>query len=261
VVQELRGEKIDIVPYSDDPARFVCNAIAPAEVARVVIDAENHTMELIVPDEKLSLAIGKKGQNVRLASQLTAWRIDIHAESRVKELEGVERRVLAELAGSSDELSSTLFRLGWRSAQDVADARIEELKGVPGVGGEAGAQRLKDAALSFVNEQRRERGEAPLTARPERPGRTERPAEPPARPSPTSNRPAAAPAAAESHSAIPGLDSEIAARLVDAGYESLEAMDEEDEERLARAADLSLDEAREVKRKIRRLVSQERRGR
>lgn len=261
VVQELRGEKIDIVPYSDDPARFVCNAIAPAEVARVVIDAENHTMELIVPDEKLSLAIGKKGQNVRLASQLTAWRIDIHAESRVKELEGVERRVLAELAGSSDELSSTLFRLGWRSAQDVADARIEELKGVPGVGGEAGAQRLKDAALSFVNEQRRERGEAPLTARPERPGRTERPAEPPARPSPTSNRPAAAPAAAESHSAIPGLDSEIAARLVDAGYESLEAMDEEDEERLARAADLSLDEAREVKRKIRRLISQERRGR
>ena len=72
---------------------------------------------------------------------------------------------------------------------------------------------------------------------------------------------AAAPAAAESHSAIPGLDSEIAARLVDAGYESLEAMDEEDEERLARAADLSLDEAREVKRKIRRLISQERRGR
>src|SRR5262245_38401329 len=75
VVQELRGEKIDIVPYDPDPARFVCNAIAPAEVSRVLIDAETHTMELIVPDDKLSLAIGKKGQNVRLASQLTGWKI------------------------------------------------------------------------------------------------------------------------------------------------------------------------------------------
>src|SRR5262245_44846136 len=83
VVQELRGEKIDIVPYDDDPARFVWHAIAPAEVKRVSIDAESHTMELIVPDDKLSLAIGKKGQNVRLASQLTGWKIDIHSESKI----------------------------------------------------------------------------------------------------------------------------------------------------------------------------------
>src|SRR5207237_9665833 len=67
VVQELRGEKVDIVPYDEDPARFVCNALAPAEVARVIIDAGSHTMELVVPDDKLSLAIGKKGPNVRLA--------------------------------------------------------------------------------------------------------------------------------------------------------------------------------------------------
>src|SRR5258708_38920262 len=85
VVQELRGEKIDIVPYDPDPARFVCNAIAPAEVARVIIDAGSHTMELIVPDDKLSLAIGKKGQNVRLAPQLPGWRIDIQPASRVRE--------------------------------------------------------------------------------------------------------------------------------------------------------------------------------
>ena len=95
VVQELRGEKIDIVPYSEDPARFVCNAIAPAEVSRVVIDTETHTMELIVPDDKLSLAIGKKGQNVRLASQLTGWRIDIHSESKVKELEESAKRSMS----------------------------------------------------------------------------------------------------------------------------------------------------------------------
>ena len=101
VVQELRGEKIDIVPYDPDPARFVCNAIAPAEVARVIIDAGSHTMELIVPDEKLSLAIGKKGQNVRLASQLTGWRIDIHSESKVREMEARARQSLAAIESAA----------------------------------------------------------------------------------------------------------------------------------------------------------------
>ncbi len=160
VVQELRGEKIDIVPYSEDPARFVCNAIAPAEVARVVIDAETHTMELIVPDDKLSLAIGKKGQNVRLASQLTGWRIDIHSESKVKELEEHSRRSMAEIEGSSDELASTLFKLGWRSAEDVARGKVEELGGVPGVGGEAGAERLKVAAAKQVEREKERKAEA-----------------------------------------------------------------------------------------------------
>jgi N utilization substance protein A len=101
VVQELRGEKIDIVPYDPDPARFVCNAIAPAEVSRVLIDAAGHTMQLVVPDEKLSLAIGKKGQNVRLASQLTGWRIDIHSESKVREMEERARVSLAAIPGVS----------------------------------------------------------------------------------------------------------------------------------------------------------------
>ena len=154
VVQELRGEKIDIVPYSDDPAKFVCNAIAPAEVSRVVIDAENHTMELIVPDDKLSLAIGKKGQNVRLASQLTGWRIDIHSETKVREMEERAKASLAEIEGSSADLAQTLFRLGWRSAEDVQRARIEELRGVPGVGGEPGALKLKEAAGKQVERER-----------------------------------------------------------------------------------------------------------
>jgi N utilization substance protein A len=160
VVQELRGEKIDIVPYSEDPARFVCNAIAPAEVSRVVIDAETHTMELIVPDDKLSLAIGKKGQNVRLASQLTGWRIDIHSESKVRELEEHAKRSMAEMDGSSEDLAQTLFKLGWRSADDVARAKIEELSGVPGVGGEAGAQRLKEAAARQVEVEKQRAAEA-----------------------------------------------------------------------------------------------------
>src|SRR4030095_1290787 len=95
VVQELRGEKIDIVPFDRDPARYVIAAIQPAEVSKVILDGEGHGMELIVPDDKLSLAIGKKGQNVRLASQLTGWRIDIHSESKIYEL---ERRAQEEIA-------------------------------------------------------------------------------------------------------------------------------------------------------------------
>jgi N utilization substance protein A len=150
VVQELRGEKIDIVPYDEDPARFVCNAIAPAEVSRVLIDAENHTMELIVPDDKLSLAIGKKGQNVRLASQLTGWRIDIHSESKVRELEAQAKRSLAEIDGVSEDLADTLFKLGWRSPEEIASAESQELVSIPGMGGMESAQRIVTNAAATV---------------------------------------------------------------------------------------------------------------
>jgi N utilization substance protein A len=159
VVQELRGEKIDIVPYDPDPARFVCNAIAPAEVARVIIDAGTHTMELIVPDDKLSLAIGKKGQNVRLASQLTGWRIDIHSESKVREMEQRARQSLAGIEEVSGELAEALFKLGWRSAADVANAKTEELASVPGLGGAEAAQRIIAAAGRAAEIERARRAE------------------------------------------------------------------------------------------------------
>ncbi len=134
VVQELRGEKIDIVPFNEDPARFVCNAIQPATVSRVLIDAERHTMELVVPDDKLSLAIGKKGQNVRLASRLTGWRIDIYSESKLRQM---ERRSLAEMAaipGVGDTVASALFQMGWRNLRDLAIADADELAQVQGIG-------------------------------------------------------------------------------------------------------------------------------
>ncbi|TPV95548.1 MAG: transcription termination/antitermination protein NusA [Myxococcales bacterium FL481] len=132
VVQELRGEKIDIVPFDDDPARFVCNAIQPAMVSRVLIDAERHTMELVVPDDKLSLAIGKRGQNVRLASRLTGWRIDIHAESKISQMEARSRAEIAAIPGVSDDLALELFDSGWRSLRDLAVADAEELAAVVG---------------------------------------------------------------------------------------------------------------------------------
>ncbi len=153
VVQELRGEKIDIVPYNDDPARFVCNAIAPAEVSRVIIDAEGHRMELIVPDDKLSLAIGKKGQNVRLASQLTGWRIDIHSESKIQELERRAKQQMSSIPGMTTDITETLFRLGWRSVAEIAHAHPEELAQVPGVGGVEAAQEIIQGANVFLSEQ------------------------------------------------------------------------------------------------------------
>jgi len=152
VVQELRGEKIDIVPYDDDPARFVCNAIAPAEVKRVIIDAEGHRMELIVPDDKLSLAIGKKGQNVRLASQLTGWRIDIHSESKIYELERrAKEAIAAAIAADFDAvIAENLFKLGWRSVNELARAAIDELAGLPGIGGVEGARKIIESAQAYI---------------------------------------------------------------------------------------------------------------
>ncbi len=160
VVQELRGEKIDIVPYDDDPARFVCNAIAPAEVTRVIIDAEGHRMELIVPDDKLSLAIGKKGQNVRLASQLTSWRIDIHSETKIAELEARAKWQIASIPGVSEDVAETVFRLGWRSVADLSRARPEEVASVPGVGDVNVAQDIVEGAKQFLREQQRRNEEA-----------------------------------------------------------------------------------------------------
>ncbi len=152
VVQELRGEKIDIVPYDDDPARFVCNAIAPAEVKRVIIDAEGQRMELIVPDDKLSLAIGKKGQNVRLASQLTGWRIDIHSESKIYELERrAKEQIAAAIAGDFDgTVADNLFKLGWRSVGELSRAAVEELTGLPGIQNVDSARRVIEAAQAYI---------------------------------------------------------------------------------------------------------------
>jgi len=130
VVQELRGEKIDIVPWDEDPAR---SALAPAEVSRVIIDEANHAMELIVPDDQLSLAIGRRGQNVRLAAQLTGWKLDINSESRVREMREFANRSLGVLPGVTELLIETLYAHGFRQSKDVAEASPEVLAQIPGV--------------------------------------------------------------------------------------------------------------------------------
>jgi N utilization substance protein A len=146
VVQELRGEKIDIVPWDRDPARFVCNAIQPAEVARVIIDEANGSMELVVPDDKLSLAIGRRGQNVRLASQITEWKLDVLSETKFAEREITAMDTLALIDGIDDNLAKSMYKLGFRTIEEVAEADPSELSGIPGVGSQELIASIQQAA-------------------------------------------------------------------------------------------------------------------
>src|SRR5687768_15323868 len=157
VVQELRGEKIDIVPWDKDPARYIINAIQPAEVNKVIVDEADHRMELVVPDEKLSLAIGRKGQNVRLASQLTGWKLDIISESKFLQMEDEAMTQLAEIDGMEDELAKNLFGLGFRALDEIAEAELAELASIEGVEDEDEAQTLRTAAESAMERLRHAR--------------------------------------------------------------------------------------------------------
>jgi transcription termination/antitermination protein NusA len=133
VVQELKGEKIDIVTWDHDPAKFICNALAPAEITRVVVDESNHSMVVVVPDEQLSLAIGRRGQNVRLASKISGWNLDVTSESEYnKDLKDSYNSLLS-LEGVGEAIATELYQEGFRSVEDVAAASVEELANVEGL--------------------------------------------------------------------------------------------------------------------------------
>jgi transcription termination/antitermination protein NusA len=162
VVQELRGEKIDIVPWDRDPARFVCNAIAPAEVTRVIIDEGASAMELVVPDAKLSLAIGRRGQNVRLASQLTGWKLDIISESKFREIEDQAMAALSMISGVDENLAKNLYRAGFRSLDEILEASEQELVAIDGIGNPPRAAQLKVDAAAATERYRQHRIEESL---------------------------------------------------------------------------------------------------
>ena len=145
VVQELRGEKIDIVPYDSDPAKFICNALAPAEITRVIVDENNRSMEVVVADDQLSLAIGKKGQNVRLASRLTGWRLDVVGETAYNKNLKDGFRSLLDLPGVGERLATELHEEGFRSAEDIARASAADLMEVSGIDEEKAAVLLAEA--------------------------------------------------------------------------------------------------------------------
>ena len=151
VVQELRGEKIDIIPWHVDPAKFVCNALAPAEISRVIIDEVNTTMEVIVPDEFLSIAIGKKGQNVRLASKLTGWHLDVKSETRYSQAMQTGYDSLVALPGVGISLADALYESGFYSAEEIAKANIDDLTQIRGIGDETAAKLLEAAEAAVAS--------------------------------------------------------------------------------------------------------------
>lgn len=127
VVQELQGERIDIVPWSPDPAKYVYNALAPAEVSMVIVEDERKFLLVVVPDDQLSLAIGRQGQNVRLASRLLGWKIDVKSESRYANMENSGYRSLTEVEGMDEGLADRLFAAGITSAGRLAGMATEQL--------------------------------------------------------------------------------------------------------------------------------------
>jgi len=168
VVGELQGEKIDIIPWSPDPATFVVNALAPAEVAKVVMDEEQRRIEVVVPDDQLSLAIGRRGQNVRLASQLTGWDIDILTEAEESERRTEEFRSRSQMfidaLDIDDVIAHLLVTEGFTSLEEVAYVPLEDLADIEGFDADVAAELQERARISLerrdreYEERRRELG-------------------------------------------------------------------------------------------------------
>jgi transcription termination/antitermination protein NusA len=159
VVAELQGEKIDIIPWSSDPATFVVNALAPAEVAKVVMDEEQRRIEVVVPDDQLSLAIGRRGQNVRLASQLTGWDIDILTEAEESERRTEEFRTRSQLfieaLDIDDVIAHLLVTEGFTSVEEVAFVPLQDLAGIEGFDEDVAGE-LQERAKVFIERKNEE---------------------------------------------------------------------------------------------------------
>jgi transcription termination/antitermination protein NusA len=163
VVQELRGEKIDIVPWDPDPAKFICNALAPAEIVRVIVSESEKSMEVVVPDDQLSLAIGKRGQNVRLASKLSGWRLDVTSESSYNRALKETYDSLLQLEGVGEKTALGLYQGGFRSADEVAGAQVADLMQLAEIAEEK-AVKIIESAIDLVKKKAEAGEEAEKTA-------------------------------------------------------------------------------------------------
>jgi N utilization substance protein A len=162
VVQELRGEKIDIIPWTSDQAELVCRALAPAKVSKVIVDEDEKAMEVILPDDQLALAIGKRGQNVRLAHRLTGWKLDVRSETEAEDEARSARASLNAIPGIGDINAELLYQWGFRSAEQLAEAD-DETFAVEGISAER-ARQLIAAARAWVAEKQRLHQEAEARA-------------------------------------------------------------------------------------------------
>ena len=157
VVRSLKGEAIDIVPWHEDPLEFVRNAIAPADINQGIIDHLQNTIELIVPDDQLSKAIGRNGQNVRLASQLTGWKIDIYSQQRYDEIVVAAQQELSRIEGADEELIEMLIEQKLTTIQRVYDTYADELSELLDIDEEAAQVIIDNAekALDLLTEEER----------------------------------------------------------------------------------------------------------
>lgn len=156
IVQELRGEKIDIVPWDEDVTRFAANALAPAEISRIFLDEENRELEVVVPDSQLSLAIGKKGQNVRLAAKLTGWKIDILSESSASARTAEAIFNLTLVPGINETMAQNIFQSGFTSFQVLAEAQVEDVMTIPGYDDPAKAEKIIQEAKKLLEKYKAE---------------------------------------------------------------------------------------------------------
>lgn len=229
VVQELRGEKIDIIPWHEDPVRFACNALAPAKVSKIYINKDEKTLEIVVPDDQLSLAIGKGGQNVRLASKLTGWRIDIKSESKMEKLSQEVISRLQTIPGVGELLARILYNEGFYSVEEVAEADGEELGRICGIGPEKGKEIVK-AARKLLG---LEAEEEVLDEKAERIRRGDEPVE-----------------------RLPGIEEAMAKRLKEEGIESIRDLFQTEPLELMRICKISRQKAEELISRARQYIDQ-----
>ena len=163
VVNELQGERIDIIPFTEDAATFIVNALQPAEVAKVVIDEANDRIEVVVPDEQLSLAIGRRGQNVRLASQLSGWAIDILTEEQESERRQIEFKERSELFMTGLDVDEMIAQLlvseGFETMEEVGYVALEDLTSIEGFDDET-AEELQTRAREYLEKLAQEQDES-----------------------------------------------------------------------------------------------------
>ncbi len=145
VVQELQGERIDIVTWSPDPAKYVYNALAPAQVSMVMVDEDAHCLLVVVPNDQLSLAIGRQGQNVRLASKLLGWRIDVKSEQRYNNLEDPGYQSILAIDGIDEAMADLIFAKGITTVNALARAAVEDLSVIRSIDDEFAAYLIKAA--------------------------------------------------------------------------------------------------------------------
>ena len=152
VVQELKGEKIDIVPFSEDSVKYICSALSPAKVSKVFMYEDERSMEVIVPDDQLSLAIGRSGQNVRLAVRLTGWKIDVKNESMLQQQSEEGPKALMKIPDLDEASAELLFKEGYKSVSALSSADPEALKAIEGLDAEKAQGIIERAAQVMETE-------------------------------------------------------------------------------------------------------------